>query len=118
MDHISYNENLKTLSRQLHGRLTDAEKLIWSKIRRKQINGYQFFRQKPIGNYVVDFYCKEALLVIEIDGGQHYEAENIKADKIREAFLTSLGLRIIRFKNLDVLRNVDSVLAQIYNELN
>jgi very-short-patch-repair endonuclease len=86
MNFYPYNANLKRLSRQLRGKSTDAEKLLWSKIRRKQINGYQFSRQKPIGNYIVDFYCKEARLVIEIDGGQHYEERSIKKDKAREAF--------------------------------
>ena len=117
MGHLAYGKNLKSLSRQLRGRLTDAEKLLWLKIRRKQIKEHQFFRQKPIGSYIVDFYCKEARLVIEIDGGQHYEDENIKADKTREEFLKSLGLRIMRFTNLDVLRNMDGVIAKIYNGL-
>ncbi len=118
MSNLLYNKNLKAISRQLRGRLTDAEKLLWSKIRKKQIKNYQFFRQKPIGSFVVDFYCKEARLVVEIDGGQHYEEENIKADKIREEFLKSLGLKILRFTNLDVLRNIDSATAKIYSELN
>lgn len=118
MGHLLYNKNLKTLSRQLRGKLTDAEKLLWSKIRRKQIKNYQFFRQKPIGSFIVDFYCKEARLVVEIDGGQHYEEENIKADQIRKAFLKSLGLRITRFTNSEVLKNIDGVVTKIYDELN
>ncbi|MBU4348506.1 endonuclease domain-containing protein [Patescibacteria group bacterium] len=85
--HLSYNKNLKKLSRQLRANFTDAEKLLWSKIRKKQIKNYQFFRQKPIGNYIVDFYCDKAKLVIEIDGGQHYEDKNMRDDKIREVFL-------------------------------
>jgi|SRR3989338_9600093 len=117
MEYFSYKKNLKTLSRQLRERLTDAEKLLWSKIRRKQIKDYQFFRQKPIGNFIVDFYCKEAQLVIEIDGGQHYEEKNQKADKKREEFLKSVGLIILRFTNLEVLKNIDGVTARIYNEL-
>jgi len=118
MSHLQYSENLKTVSRQLRKRLTAAEKLLWSRIRRKQIKNHQFFRQKPIGNYVVDFYCKEARLAIEIDGGQHYEKENIKTDQIREAFLKNLGLKVIRFTNLEVLKNIEGVMIKIYNELN
>ncbi len=116
--YLSYNENLRSISRRLRGRLTDAEKLLWSKVRRKQIKNHQFFRQKPLGGFIVDFYCKEARLVIEIDGGQHYEDENIKADREREEFLKSLGLKILRFTNLEVLKNIDGVTAKIYGELN
>ncbi|HCX27794.1 MAG TPA: hypothetical protein DHI91_01495 [Candidatus Portnoybacteria bacterium] len=117
MGHLLYNKNLKILSRQLRTSSTDAEKLLWSKIRKKQIKGYQFFRQKPIGNFIVDFYCKEAGLVIEIDGGQHYENENIKNDKIREDFLKKQGLKIMRFTNLDILKNIESVVGKIYDEI-
>ncbi len=115
MINLSYSKNLKTISRQLRKNSTDAEKLLWSKIRRRQIKNYQFFRQKPIGKYIVDFYCKEARLVIEIDGGQHYENKNIEADKKRDNFLKSLGLKNMRFTNLDILKNVDNVVAKICN---
>ena len=115
--HLLYNRNLKSLSRQLRANFTDAEKLLWSKIRKKQIKNYQFFRQKPIGNYIVDFYCNTAKLVIEIDGGQHYEDENAKNDKIRESFLEKHGLRIMRFTNLDVLKNIENVVEKIYREV-
>ena len=114
---LSYNKNLKNLSRRLRANLTDAEKLLWSKIKSRQIKGYQFFRQKPIDKYIVDFYCKEARLVIEIDGGQHYEDENIEKDKIRDAELRKFGLRAMRFTNLDVLKNINGVLSKIYDEI-
>ena len=114
---LLYNRNLKSLSRQLRANFTDAEKLLWSKIRKKQIKNYQFFRQKPIGNYIVDFYCNAAKLVIEIDGGQHYEDENARNDKIRESFLEKQGLRIMRFTNLDVLKNIENVVEKIYREI-
>jgi len=117
MDYFSYNKNLKTLGRNLRSNLTDAEKLLWSKIRRKQIKNHQFFRQKPIGKYIIDFYCKEAGLVIEIDGGQHYENSNIIKDREREEYLKNLGLKIIRFTNLDILKNIDNVIASIYREI-
>lgn len=115
--HLLYNRNLKSLSRQLRANSTDAEKLLWSKIRKKQIKNYQFFRQKPIGNYIVDFYCDKARLVIEIDGGRHYEDENSKNDKIRESFLEEQNLRIMRFTNLDVLKNIENVVEKIYREI-
>ena len=116
MIHLSYSKNLKIISRQLRKNSTDAEKLLWSKIRRRQIKNYQFFRQKPIGKYIVDFYCKEAQLVIEIDGGQHYENKNIEADRKRDNFLKSLGLKNMRFTNLDILKNIDNVVAKICDE--
>ena len=110
---LKYNSNLKLLGRRLRDNLTDAEKLLWLKIRRKQVNNYQFFRQKPIGKYIVDFYCKDCKLIIEIDGGQHCEDKNITKDKLREKYLNSLGLKVIRFSNLDILKNVDNVLIKI-----
>ena len=117
MDYLSYKQNLKTFSRGLCKNLTDSEKLLWSKIRRKQIKNRQFFRQKPIGKYIVDFYCKNCGLVVEIDGGQHYEDKNIIKDQTREEHLKSLGLKIMRFSNIDVLKNIDNVVDKIYKEL-
>ncbi|MFH0852588.1 MAG: endonuclease domain-containing protein [bacterium] len=117
MEFFSYGENLKSLSRQLRRNSTDAEKLLWSKIRRRQIKDFQFYRQKPIDNYIADFYCKDARLVIEIDGGQHYENKNIEEDKKREESLNRLNLRILRFTNLDVLKNIENVVEKIYNEI-
>ena len=67
-----YNKNLKQPSRDLRNNMTDAEQLLWQRLRRKQILGLQFYRQKPILNFIVDFYCPAASLVIECDGGQHY----------------------------------------------
>jgi very-short-patch-repair endonuclease len=72
---LQYNKGLKQLSRNLRRSMTDAEKLLWSKIRGKQLSGLQFYRQKIIGNYIVDFYCPRTRLAVEIDGGQHYSAE-------------------------------------------
>ena len=97
--------------------MTDAEISLWSKIRRKQLYGLQFYRQKPLGNYIVDFYCPSAQLVIEIDGGQHYTEEGQSQDSIRDAFLNNIGLSVLRFSNLDVLGNLDGVIAAIVRHL-
>ena len=70
--------------------MTEAEKLLWSKVRKKQLKGYQFYRQKNIGNYIVDFYCPAAKLVIELDGGQHYSPKGKEKDKRRDAYLVSI----------------------------
>jgi very-short-patch-repair endonuclease len=69
---LSYDKQLKSLSQRLRKNMTDAENVLWLKLRRKQLKGYQFYRQKIIGKYIVDFYCPKANLVIEIGGGQHY----------------------------------------------
>ena len=97
--------------------MTDAERLLWSKIRRKQLKGLQFYRQKVIGNYIVDFYCHKASLVIEIDGGQHYSNKGKDNDSKRDAYLSRLGLKVLRYTNLDVLKNVDGVVEDIYKHL-
>jgi very-short-patch-repair endonuclease len=97
--------------------MTDAEIALWVKLRRKQLWGFQFYRQKPLGNYIVDFYCASARLVIEVDGGQHYEKEGAAQDAARDRYLESLGLEVLRFSNLDVLNNTDGVIAAIAQHL-
>ncbi len=84
-----YSSQLKNNSRVLRSNQTDAERHLWSKLRRKQLNGRQFYRQKPLGNYIVDFYAPSVRLVIEIDGGQHFEPEGIEKDKQRDQYLRS-----------------------------
>lgn len=97
--------------------MTDAERCLWSRIRHRQLKGLRFLRQRPIGSYIVDFYCPDIKLVIEVDGGQHYIKEMEKRDQIRENYLHSLGLRILRFNNLDVLKNIDGVVDEILEHL-
>lgn len=101
---LPFNKKLKPFARNLRVNMTDAEQLIWSKIRKKQICDVQFYRQKNIGNYIVDFYCPKGKLVIEIDGGQHYENEGIKKDQTRDDFFRSLNLTVLRFSDTDVLK--------------
>ena len=113
-----YKPNLTCPSRKLRNEMTDAERFLWSKIRCKQLNGYQFNRQKPLDNFIVDFYCCRAMLAIEIDGGQHYEKENIKEDKLRDARLKQLDIKVLRFTNLDILKNIEGVIMKIEKELN
>jgi len=110
---LPYNKNLKQPSRQLRENMTDAERHLWAKIRMKQLKGYQFYRQKPVGDYIVDFYCPKAKLVIEIDGSQHFSDEMTSYDRIRDEHLSSLGLRVLRFTNTEVLTNTEGVLERI-----
>ena len=109
-----YNKNLKQPSRDLRKNMTDAEQLLWQRLRRKQILGLQFYRQKPILNFIVDFYCPAAHLVIECDGGQHYTEEGLEADRVRDQALGQLGLNVLRFDNRQVLTEIDAVVERIY----
>jgi len=83
-------------------------------LRRKQLNGLIFYRQRNIGNYIVDFYCPAAKLIVELDGGQHYSVEGRAKDKTRDEYLVNLGLNVLRFCDLDVLKNMDGVLSALY----
>jgi very-short-patch-repair endonuclease len=114
---IQYNGKNRKIASLLRKNMTDAERCVWRYIRDKQIKGLQFYRQKPILNYIVDFYCPKAKLVIEIDGGQHYEEEHELKDAERDKNLEKLGLKVIRYNNLDVLTNIDGVLSDLQNQL-
>jgi very-short-patch-repair endonuclease len=114
---LYYNRNLKDNARELRKNMTDAERLLWSRIRRKQLKGYQFYRQKIIGNYIVDFYCPKTKLVIELDGSQHYDDEGMKRDKRRDDYLKNLGLKVLRFSDRDVFKNLNGVLERIFENL-
>jgi very-short-patch-repair endonuclease len=114
---LPYNKKLKPLSQELRLQMTDAEVTLWAKLRRKQLLNLQFYRQKPIGQFIVDFYCPSAGLVIEIDGGQHYSEEGVSNDVRRDAELVKMGLRVLRFSNIDVLCNMDGVIAEIVRYL-
>ena len=108
-----YNPKLKKNSRTLRANMTDAEQVLWHCLRRKQIQGVQFYRQKPLLSFVVDFYCPAAKLVIELDGSQHFEAVAQAKDQDRDAALSGLGLRVLRFDNRQVLLETDAVLTVI-----
>jgi len=108
-----YNPKLKEHSRALRTNMTDAEQALWYRVRRKQIQGVQFYRQKPLLTFVVDFYCPAAKLVIELDGGQHFEEQHQAKDQSRDTALSGLGLHVLRFDNRQVLLETDAVLAVI-----
>ena len=103
-------------SKRLRRTQTDAERKLWTRLRDRQVNGCKFRRQQPIGRFVVDFFCPEHRLVIELDGGQH--ASQVKADRRRTEFLTKAGYRVLRFWDNDVLTEPASVLLKIADELN
>jgi very-short-patch-repair endonuclease len=99
--------------RQLRRDQTKAEKLLWCCLRNRQLFGLKFRRQYPCGSYILDFYCHEHKLCIELDGGQHYESTGIQHDEQRQAFLISYGIYTLRFSNSDVLQHLEAVLLQI-----
>jgi len=108
-------EKLKPLARQMRKEPTEAEELLWQRLRNHQLSGFKFRRQHSIERFIVDFYCSEAGLVIEIDGPIHqYQKEE---DFIRQAYIESQGFRLLRFSNDDVLNKLDTVIQQIINAL-
>lgn len=94
---LRYNPRPKNKARSLRTGLTDAEKRLWGRLRRKQILGVQFYRQKAIGNYIVDFYAPGARLVMEVDGSQHLDVEQATHDRRRSDYLELQRLRVLRF---------------------
>jgi len=97
--------------------MTDAEHILWRHLRRKQVCGVSFYRQKPLLSFIVDFYCPKARLVIELDGSQHFESGAVSKDYDRDAALASLGLWVLRFDNHQVLTMLESVLTVIHSEV-
>ncbi|HET7852667.1 MAG TPA: endonuclease domain-containing protein [Methyloceanibacter sp.] len=103
-------------ARSLRQRSTDAERKLWSRLRDRRLMGFKFRRQVPRGHYVVDFLCVEAALVVEVDGSQHADRRS-EADRLRTAELEREGLTVLRFWNVDVLQNLEGVLALISEAL-
>jgi very-short-patch-repair endonuclease len=104
---------LKELARKLRQNMTLSEVLLWQRLKRKQMRGYDFDRQRPIDRYIVDFYCKDLKLAIEIDGSSHDGEEARINDEIRQERLESLGVRFLRFNDVDVKRNMEMVVDSI-----
>jgi len=100
-------------ARALRRDLTDAERIIWNEVRAHRLKGAGFRRQTPVGPYIVDFVCHEAKLVIELDGGQHFEPEHLAKDTRRDAFLAGNGFRVLRFNNHADMTNRSGVLETI-----
>jgi len=114
---LRYKPQLKTRARSLRANLTDAEKRLWSHLRRKQILGVQFLRQRPIGNYIVDFYAPAVQLVVEVDGSHHFDIAQARYDKHRSEYLEQLGLKVLRFDDRQVLTETESVVDEIFRNV-
>jgi very-short-patch-repair endonuclease len=108
------NDEQTSRARSLRRNSTDAEGKLWHHLRARQLGGWKFVRQQPVGRYFVDFVCRERHLIVEVDGGQH--AEN-PYDEKRDAALNALGYRVIRVWNHEVLTNIDGVLEMPLMEL-
>ncbi len=110
--HFYNNQNQKDRRRELRRNQTEAEKILWQKIRARKINNLKFYRQYSAGPYILDFFCPQIRLAIELDGKQHKDA--LIYDKERENFLKDKDIDVIRFWNSDVLENMENVLKKIY----
>ena len=108
-----YSLNAKFKAKQLRQAMTDAENTLWLHLQKKQFHNLKFRRQQPIGIYIADFVCFEKKLIIELDGGQHNEINNIKHDNKRDEFLQSQGFTVVRLWNNDIFENIDGVLEYL-----
>jgi len=108
---IPYNPKLKKYARELRNNSTFTEILMWNYLKKKQLLGYSFQRQRPIDNFIVDFYCKELNLAIEIDGVSHYGNE--AKDKRRDKRLNNFGVTVLHFDDLEVRHNTEGVLEKL-----
>lgn len=111
---LKYNAYLKDHARQLRRNSTESERALWSRLRTKQLLGVQFYRQKPIGKYIVDFFAPRARVVVEVDGSQHMGGAHAQQDRRRDGYLASLGLKVLRFNSREVLQDSDVVVEAIY----
>jgi very-short-patch-repair endonuclease len=108
---LPYNPKLKERAKELRKSGNYAEVLFWNQVKNKQFKGFDFDRQKIIGNYIVDFYCSNCQVVIEIDGSSHDNKESYDAE--RDTYLESLGLKVIHIPVLDVLHNLDALIMSL-----
>lgn len=110
---IPYNPKLKELAKKLRQNMTYSEVLLWNELKNGQIMGYDFDRQRPIGNFIVDFYCKDLKLALEIDGITHQDEKAMLKDEIRQEELEILGVNFLRFDALLVVNKVEAVIREI-----
>jgi very-short-patch-repair endonuclease len=111
-----YNETLIPIARVLRKQMTDAERKLWSLLRGNRL-GIKFRRQAPISNYIVDFFCVKAKLIIELDGNQHYMQKGIQNDFERDEYLHSIGYKVIRYPNSEIFENEDGMMQEIFEHV-
>ena len=103
--------------RQLRRASTDAERALWRLLRSRQLEGYKFRRQHAVGSYILDFYCPESRLAVEVDGSQHFTADGLADDAARAAYLRSAGIEVMRLPNSDVLTNAEGTIEALLARL-
>ncbi len=114
-----YNRQLKGKARYLRNHMTKAEICLWKLVlSNKEMLGYNFSRQRPVLNYIVDFMCKELMLIIEIDGYTHTFEDIFLKDEKKQKDLERIGFRVLRYRDEDVLKNIHSVITDIENTIN
>ena len=113
---IRNRSSLKARRKELRKNQTDSERIIWQRLRNKQLNNLKFFRQYSFGIYILDFYCPAIRLVIELDGGQHMKEENKEYDQQRSSYLEANGIKVLRFWNNEVFENLEGVLMKVFEE--
>jgi very-short-patch-repair endonuclease len=112
-EQIHNRKELGSYRKELRNNLTPAEATLWIELKGKQLDGRKFRRQHSVGYYILDFYCPTEKLCVELDGAGHFTPEGIAYDKERTAYLNSLNIRVIRFKNGDVFERMEKVLSEI-----
>ncbi len=113
--YISYNSKLIEVARENRKNQTPAENKMWSILKNRQINGYKFLRQKPLNNFIADFYCAELMLVIEVDGDSHIEQREY--DMLRSEKLEEYGIKVIRYQNNEIISNIDKVFKNLKEKI-
>jgi very-short-patch-repair endonuclease len=113
MKRIQYNPKLKEAANRLRNNSIKAEIRLWTYLKGKQLLGYDFHRQKPIDNYIVDFFCNTLMLALELDGYTHNFKEVADRDEIKEQRLNEIGIRVLRFKDENVMNNIEGIIAEI-----
>ncbi len=109
----SADGDLKAYSRELRRNMTDAERRLWSRVRTKQLDGCQFYRQRVLRGRIVDFFCPRARLIVEVDGGQHFLEDGRARDQRSDACFKEHGLDVLRFTDTEVLQNMQGVIEAI-----
>ena len=110
---IHNRKPLKKFRTELRNNLTPAEATLWSALQKRQLEGRKFRRQHSIGKYIADFYCPSEKLVVEADGAGHFTLEGSDHDEIRDSYLNSLGIKVVRIENRDIFNNLEAVLEEI-----
>ncbi len=111
MQKLAHDEERLEFARELRRSSTDAENLVWRRLRGRQLAGLKFRRQHPAGPYVLDFFCSEKQLAVEIDGGQHYQDSH--RDEVRDQWLAGQGILVLRFSAREAMVETDAVLERI-----